>query len=58
MLSFRIALTGDFLNEQGASAYGDLSLSLWDEKPFLQYHFLMTWRHGPAMPLIGRGFTH
>src|SRR5260370_22919816 len=40
MRTFHIALTGDFLNEQGASAYGDLSLSLWDEKPFLQYHFL------------------
>src|SRR6266481_4682922 len=40
MRTFRIALTGDFLNEQGASAYGDLSLSLWDEKPFIQYHFL------------------
>src|SRR6266478_365282 len=40
MRTFRIALTGDFLNEQGASAYGDLILSLWDEKPFIQYHFL------------------
>jgi phosphoglycerate dehydrogenase-like enzyme len=40
MRTFRIALTGDFLNDKGASAYGDLSLSLWDEKPFLQYHFL------------------
>jgi phosphoglycerate dehydrogenase-like enzyme len=40
MRIFRIALTGDFLNEQGASAYGDLSLSLWNKKPFIQYHFL------------------
>jgi len=37
---FRIALTGDFLNEQGASAYGDLSWSLWNDKPYIQYHFL------------------
>jgi phosphoglycerate dehydrogenase-like enzyme len=40
MRKFRIALTGDFLNDQGAIAYGDLSLSLWEEKPFIQYHFL------------------
>jgi phosphoglycerate dehydrogenase-like enzyme len=40
MRPFRIALTGDFLSDQGASAYGDLSLSLWNEKPFIQYHFL------------------
>jgi phosphoglycerate dehydrogenase-like enzyme len=40
MRTFRIALTGDFLNEQGASAYGDLSLSLWAEKPFIQHDYL------------------
>jgi phosphoglycerate dehydrogenase-like enzyme len=38
--TFRIALTGDFLNEHGESAYGDLSLSLWNDKPYIQYHFL------------------
>lgn len=40
MRTFRIALTGDFLNEQGNSAYGDLSLSLWKDRPYIQYHFL------------------
>jgi phosphoglycerate dehydrogenase-like enzyme len=40
MRTFRIALTGDFLNDQGVSAYGDLSLSLWNSKPYIQYHFL------------------
>ena len=37
---FRIALTGDFLNEQGDSAYGDLSFSLWKDRSDIQYHFL------------------
>jgi phosphoglycerate dehydrogenase-like enzyme len=40
MRTFRIALTGDFLNEQGVSAYGDLSLSLWKDRPYVQYRFL------------------
>jgi hypothetical protein len=33
MPTFRIALTGDFLNEAGAPAYGDLGLPLLDECP-------------------------
>src|SRR5260370_27158831 len=40
MRTFRFALTGDFLNEQGVSAYGDLSLSLWKDRPYVQYRFL------------------
>jgi phosphoglycerate dehydrogenase-like enzyme len=40
MRIFHIALTGDFLNEQGVSAYGDLSLSLWKDPPYIQYRFL------------------
>jgi phosphoglycerate dehydrogenase-like enzyme len=40
MRTFRIALTGDFLDEQLVSAYGDLSLSLWKDRPYIQYHFL------------------
>lgn len=40
MRMFRINLTGDFLNDQGVSAYGDLNWSLWDEKSYIQYHFL------------------
>jgi phosphoglycerate dehydrogenase-like enzyme len=38
--TFRIALTGDFLNEQGASAYGELGFFLWKDQPYIQYHFL------------------
>ena len=40
MPTFRIALTGDFLNEAGAPAYGDLGLPLLDECPAVRYHFL------------------
>jgi phosphoglycerate dehydrogenase-like enzyme len=38
--AFRVALTGDFLDESGASAYGDIGLSLWEGVPFLRHHFL------------------
>jgi phosphoglycerate dehydrogenase-like enzyme len=37
---FRVALTGDFLSEDGTSAYGDLSLDLLAGRPFVRYHFL------------------
>ncbi len=40
MRTFRIALTGDFLDTTGASAYGDIGLARWDAVPFLRYHFL------------------
>jgi phosphoglycerate dehydrogenase-like enzyme len=40
MRIFRIAFTGDFLNEEGQSAYGDISLSLLDRNPYIRYHFL------------------
>jgi phosphoglycerate dehydrogenase-like enzyme len=43
--TFRLALTGDFLNEGGRSAYGDLSLSLLERRPFIKYQFLM--EHAP-----------
>ena len=33
MRPFRVALTGDFLNEDGDSAYGDLRLSLLENAP-------------------------
>lgn len=42
---FRLALTGDFLNETGASAYGDIGLTLLDEVPWIRYHFLA--EHAP-----------
>jgi phosphoglycerate dehydrogenase-like enzyme len=43
--TFRVAITGDFLNEDGAPAYGDLGLPLLDEQPFLRYRFLT--EHSP-----------
>lgn len=44
MRTFRIAYTGDCLNESGAAAYGDMSLDLLN-RPFIQHHFLMD--HAP-----------
>jgi phosphoglycerate dehydrogenase-like enzyme len=38
--TFRVALTGDFLDESGVSAYGDAGLPLLDRCPWLRYHFL------------------
>jgi phosphoglycerate dehydrogenase-like enzyme len=40
MRTFRIALSGDYLDEDGQSAYGDLGWSAWDAYPFLRYRFL------------------
>jgi phosphoglycerate dehydrogenase-like enzyme len=37
---FRVALTGDFLDEAGQPAYGDLGLPLWAETHTIRYHFL------------------
>ncbi len=37
---FRLAFTGDFLDAGGASAYGDIGLSLLKSKPFIRHHFL------------------
>ena len=49
MQTFRIAFTGDFLNEEGESAYGDLGLSALAEKPYIRYHFLA--EHSPRREL-------
>jgi phosphoglycerate dehydrogenase-like enzyme len=38
--TFRIAITGDFLNQAGQSAYGDAGLSILRSQPFIQIHFL------------------
>ncbi len=38
--TFRLALTGDFLDEAGTSAYGDIRLDLLDAEPRIQYRFL------------------
>jgi phosphoglycerate dehydrogenase-like enzyme len=37
---FRVVFTGDFLNEQGTSAYGDLNLAPLEKAPQIQCHFL------------------
>jgi phosphoglycerate dehydrogenase-like enzyme len=38
--TFRVALTGDFLNEDGHSAYGDVGLNLLGSSLFVGFHFL------------------
>jgi phosphoglycerate dehydrogenase-like enzyme len=40
MRVFRVALTGDFLDEAGAVAYGDIGLDRLNSQPHLQSHFL------------------
>src|SRR5262249_55977163 len=40
MRIFRIAYTGDFLDEHGARAYGDAGLPLLAATPFVKYRFL------------------
>ncbi len=37
---FRIALTGDFLDESGDIAYGDIGLGRLDGRPYVRWHFL------------------
>ena len=55
---FRIALTGDFLDESGPVAYGDIGLGLLDEPS----HVRLALPHGPGpdartIPATGRGST-
>jgi phosphoglycerate dehydrogenase-like enzyme len=45
MRSFRIAITGDFLNPEGTSAYGDLGFAAMEACPYIQYHYIM--EHAP-----------
>jgi phosphoglycerate dehydrogenase-like enzyme len=40
MRPFRIAITGDYLDEDGRGAYGDLGWEAWNAYPFLHYRFL------------------
>jgi phosphoglycerate dehydrogenase-like enzyme len=37
---FRVALTGDFLDETGAVAYGDVGLERLASRPFVHWHFI------------------
>jgi phosphoglycerate dehydrogenase-like enzyme len=45
MRIFRIALTGDFLNEAGESAYGEIGLGLLESAPHVRCRFLR--EHSP-----------
>ncbi|HVW35865.1 MAG TPA: hydroxyacid dehydrogenase [Pirellulales bacterium] len=40
MRTFRVAFTGDYLNEQGESAYGDLGIPLLEQSGLVRHHFL------------------
>jgi phosphoglycerate dehydrogenase-like enzyme len=40
MRPFRVALTGDFLNDRGAPAYGDAGVPLLRSKPYISHRFL------------------
>lgn len=40
MRPFRLAYTGDFLNPDGTPAYGDMSLALLRDRPFIRFHVL------------------
>lgn len=40
MRVFRIAMTGDFLDESGAVAYGDIGLGLLEGHPGVRWHFV------------------
>src|SRR2546422_9981760 len=39
--TFRIAITGDFLNQAGQSAYGDVGLSMLRSEPGIGVDFLL-----------------
>ncbi len=45
MRPFRLAITGDFLNERGTSAYGDLGFGAIESCPFIDIHTIM--EHAP-----------
>ena len=47
---FRVALTGDFLDESGAVAYGDVGLERLASQPFVHWHFIADLgpKHGDA----------
>jgi phosphoglycerate dehydrogenase-like enzyme len=56
MRIFRIALSGDYLNEVGASAYGDLGWSAWDARPYIRYRFLTEQAPRPDDPTYWERF--
>jgi phosphoglycerate dehydrogenase-like enzyme len=48
MRTFRVALTGDFLNEAGESAYGDIGLGLLESASYVRCRFLEEHRPGAS----------
>jgi phosphoglycerate dehydrogenase-like enzyme len=47
---FRVALTGDFLDDSGAVAYGDAGLGDLEGRPDIRWHFLMDLAPKPGEP--------
>src|SRR4051812_47642320 len=45
MQTFKLAITGDFLNEHGQSAYGDLGYQAIETCPYIEHHYIMD--HAP-----------
>ncbi len=45
MHTFQLAITGDFLNERGKSAYGDLGFGAIESCPFIEHHYIID--HAP-----------
>ncbi len=56
MRIFRIALSGDYLNEAGESAYGDLGWSAWDKRSYIRYRFLTEQAPRPGDPTYWERF--
>jgi phosphoglycerate dehydrogenase-like enzyme len=56
MREFRIALSGDYLDEDAGSAYGDLGWSAWDACPFIRYRFLTEQAPPRGDPLYWESF--
>lgn len=56
MRLFRVALTGDFLDEDGRSAYGDVGLGLLGSCPYLRHHFLHDQAPRPGDPTYWQRF--
>ncbi len=50
MRVFRVALTGDFLDEAGAVAYGNISLDRLASQPYIHPHFVMDLAPRPNDP--------
>ncbi len=40
MPTFRLAITGDYLNEHGQSAYGDIGFSAIETCPYIDHHYI------------------